>query len=221
MNRKLVLFGLLILPLLLYVYFSMVKHNSLFLPVITKNINELPEGKTLDGKPVQLTGKISVVGFLGNDINKRKEAIFNLNQKINSKYKGFTDFQMVMLVPDGDQQAVAALQESLRRMGDISDWRFLFAKPEDIKKFYTSFKVAEPLDANAGNDYVFIVDKERGLRGRQGKDKKGKTEYKDGYNTFIVSDLHNEMTDDVKIILREYRLELKRHNGPQRTKREI
>jgi hypothetical protein len=220
MKRKIVLLGLLVLPLVLYIYFSMVKHNSLFLPVLTKNIKELPVGTTLDGRPVSLDDKISIIGFFGDNINRRKEAIFNLNQKINAKYKEFDDFQMVMLVPNGDQEAVTKLQESLKRMGDISNWRFLFANPSDIKSFYSSFKVKEPLDDHAGNDYVFIVDKNRSLRGRKGKDLKGEVEYKDGYNTFIVSELHNELTDDVKIVLREYRLELKR-NLPKGVKRDI
>ena len=42
------------------------------------------------------------------------------------------------------------------------------------------------------------------------KTKKGEEEYKESYNTISAADLHNEMTDDVKIILREYRLALKR-----------
>lgn len=220
MKRKILLLVLLALPLLLYIYFSMVKHNSLFLPVVTKNVSELPQGTTLDGKPVALKDKISIVGFFGDDINYRKEAIFNLNQKINSKYQGFSDFQMVMLVPTGDEAAVKQLQESLQHMSDISNWRFLFVSPEDIKAFHASMKVQEPLDANAGSKYVFIIDKERSLRGRKGADKKGTKQYKDGYDTFVVSELHNEMTDDVKILLREYRLAL-RKNQPKGVKREI
>jgi hypothetical protein len=55
--KKIILFVLLVAPLILYVYFSMVKHNSLFLPKITKNVNELPVGSTLDKQPVHLTGK--------------------------------------------------------------------------------------------------------------------------------------------------------------------
>lgn len=221
MKRKIVLFSLLILPLLLYIYFSMVKHNSLFLPVVTKNINELPVGSTFNDSAVALKGKISVVGFLGDDVVARKEAIFNLNQKISAKYKGFTDFQMVMLVPAGDEEAVKKVQESLMRMADISDWKFVFTSPEAIKKFHASLNTNEPLDSHTGSAYVYIVDKERNLRGRLGKNKKGEEEYKDGYNTFVVSELHNEMTDDVKIMLREYRLALKKNVEPQRTKRQI
>jgi hypothetical protein len=38
-------------------------------------------------------------------------------------------------------------------------------------------------------------------------------EYKEGYNAASPSDLYNEMTDDVKVILAEYRLALKRNNA--------
>jgi hypothetical protein len=41
----------------------------------------------------------------------------------------------------------------------------------------------------------------------------GEPEYKEGYNTTSASDLHNDMMDDVKIILAEYRLALKRNNA--------
>jgi hypothetical protein len=33
------------------------------------------------------------------------------------------------------------------------------------------------------------------------KDKKGKPEYKEGYDTVLVSDLYNKMMDDMKIII--------------------
>ena len=53
-----------------------------------------------------------------------------------------------------------------------------------------------------------IVDKERNLRGR-----KEKKDYKEGYNTFHVSELSNEMLDDFKIILYEYRAALKKNHN--------
>lgn len=222
MKRKLVLIILFILPLTAYIYFSMAKHNSLFLPVVTKNINELPEGATLDGKPVALKDKITILGFLGNDITKKKETVFNINEKINNKYKGFTDFQIVMVMPEGEQEEVEKVISDLKVMADISNWRFLFVKPEAIAPFYASLKSKEKLEADNGTYQLFIVDKDRSLRGRNGKDKKtGKDEFKDSYNSFIISELHNEMTDDIKIVLREYRLALKKNNDLKGVKREI
>ena len=222
MKKKIVLLGLLVLPLVLYIYFSMVKHNSLFLPVITKNINELPEGKTFTDSVVKLKDKISIVGFLGTDVTKRKESVFNLDQKINAKYRAFKDFQIVILMPDGTQESVKQMELSLKAMGDISNWKFVFTSPQKIKNFYTSLKVKEPLDNDLGTFNVFIVDKELNVRGRNGETKNKKdSAYKDGYNTFSAADLHNEMTDDVKIVLREYRLALRKNNTQKGVKREI
>ncbi|AWH83964.1 hypothetical protein HYN59_02035 [Flavobacterium album] len=222
MKRKIVLVVLLILPLTMYVYFSMAKHNSLFLPVITKNVAEAPPGKTLDDKPVHLKGKITIVGFLGKDIIKKKETIFNVNQKINNKYKDFTDFQLLMIVPDGAQDEVKQVISELKAMGDISNWKFIFAQPQDITDFYKSLKVREPLGADFSTYNIFILDKDSSLRGRKGKDKEtGEDEFKDAYNSFSAAELHNEMTDDVKILLREYRLALRKNDTLKGVKREI
>lgn len=192
------------------------------MPVITKNINELPSGSTLDGKPVALQGSISIVGFLGNDITKKKETVFNINEKINNKYKGFTDFQIVMLMPEGEQEEVNKVMAQLKVMADISNWRFLFVSPEQIAAFHKSLKDNEALDADYGTYSLFIIDKERSLRGRDGKNPKtGEHEFKNSYNSFLVAEMHNEMTDDIKILLREYRLALKKNNDLKGVKREI
>jgi len=222
MKRKIVLLCLLILPLTIYVYFSMAKHNSLFLPVITEQVGELPSGTTLDNKPVSLNGKISIIGFLGRDFLKKKETVFNINQKINSKYKDFSDFQIVMVLPDGTQQDVQQVAAEVKAMADISNWKFIFTDPKSIKQFYASLQVKEPIGEDASTFNLFIIDKKKSLRGRKGKDKEtGKEEYKDSYNSFSAAELHNEMTDDVKILLREYRLALKKNDTLKGVKREI
>ncbi|WP_367186933.1 hypothetical protein [Maribacter confluentis] len=52
------------------------------------------------------------------------------------------------------------------------------------------------------------------LRGRTDDEDDG-TKY--GFNSSLVSDLNNKMVDDVKIVLAEYRLALKKNNA-ERTK---
>jgi hypothetical protein len=221
MKKKVILVVLLILPIFLYIYFSLAKHNSLFLPVLTEKVNELPKGSTLNDSLVQLEGKISVVGFAGTNVIKKKESIFNLNQKINSKYKEFQDFQIVILAPEGEQEEIRRLITELSVTTNISGWKFVFASPEEIKGFFSSLKVKQQLSADMGSDYVFIIDKELNLRGRDGKTgSKDKQEYRDAYNTFSAAELHNEMTDDIKILLREYRLALKK-NDKTAVKRKI
>jgi len=58
--------------------------------------------------------------------------------------------------------------------------------------------------------YVFIIDKARNLRGRTNDEDEGT---KFGFNATSVADLNNKMEDDVKIILAEYRLALKKNNA--------
>jgi hypothetical protein len=60
-------------------------------------------------------------------------------------------------------------------------------------------KLVGKLDSNSGTPDVYILDKERNLRGRRGKDY-------GGYSTFSPAELSNEMLDDFKVILYEYRL---------------
>jgi hypothetical protein len=213
MKNKLVLLVLLALPILIYLIFASATHNSLFLPTISRNNKELPKWTSLDGKPVVLKNKITVLGFLGNEVKVNQGNIFNLNQKIYDKYAGFADFQIVMITPDGKQDEVKGLIEKLSNFTEnMTAWKFVFAKPEDILGYYDSFKLQGKLDADLGTAEVIIIDKDRNHRGRKGKNKAGKEEYKESYNTVSAADLHNEMSDDVKIMLREYRLALKRNN---------
>lgn len=213
MKNKLVLIVLLALPILIYLIFASATHNSLFLPTISKNNKELPQWTSLDGKPVVLKNKITVLGFLGNEVKNNQGNIFNLNQKIYDKYAGFADFQIVMIAQEGKEAEVKEVIEKLSNFTEnMTAWKFVFAKPTAIQNYYDSFKLQGKLDANLSTGEVIIIDKDRNHRGRKGKNKAGKEEYKESYNTISAADLHNEMSDDVKIMLREYRLALKRNN---------
>jgi hypothetical protein len=123
---------------------------------------------------------------------------------------------MVMIVPDGTQDQVKDLQIDLQKLGTQSGWNFVFGSPQEIQSFYDKLQLVGKLDDKLGTPNVFIIDKKRNLRGRKGHDKKGKPEYQEGYNTVLVSDLYNQMTDDVKIILAEYRLALKKNHNATR-----
>ena len=213
MKKNLVLFVLFILPIVAYLFFASGINSFAKLPTITKNISEISSWKTLDNKPVALTGKITILGFMGQDVLKHKGNIFNLYEKIFDRNKNFKDFQMVMIVPDGTQDQVKELQKVLVTLGTQAGWNFVFGTPEEINSFYNKLNLVGKLDATLATPNVFIIDKKRNLRGRKGHDQKGKPEYKEGYNTKFVSELYNEMTDDVKIILAEYRLALKKNNN--------
>jgi hypothetical protein len=212
MKKYIVLTVLFALPICAYLFFSSGVNNFAKLPTLTPNVPEMTSWKSLDGKPVSLKEKITILGFPGTEILKEKGNSFNLDQKIYNKNKEFKDFQVVMIAPEGMENDAKTLMAELGRISDLSHWHFVFAKPEEIKAFYAKLNLVGQLNENLATSNVYIIDKDLNLRGRKGKNKKGEVEYKEGYNTISAADLHNEMADDVKIILAEYRLELKRNN---------
>jgi hypothetical protein len=218
MKNKLVLIVLFVLPIAIYLIFSTATHNSLFLPTISKANADIPANWVgLKQEKISMKDKITVLGFVGNNVIENRGNFFNLNQKIYNKYKGFKDFQMVMVTPVGNESKAKQILEELAPItGEMTGWKFVFAPPEAIQTFYDSYKLVGKLDANFGTPAVILVDKELNHRGRKGKNKKGQEEYKESYNTISAADLHNEMTDDVKIILREYRLALKKNNNARK-----
>jgi hypothetical protein len=205
---------LFVLPIAIYLIFSTATHNSLFLPTISKANADIPANWVgLNQEKISMKDKITVLGFIGQDVLKHKGNVFNLYENIFDRNNIFKDFQMVMIMPDGTQNQVKELQKILVSLGTQSGWNFVFGTPDEILEYYDSLKLVGKLDAKLGTPNVFIIDKNRNLRGRKGQDKKGKTEYKEGYNTKFVSELCNQMIDDIKIILAEYRLALKKNHN--------
>jgi hypothetical protein len=215
MKNKLILGLLFVLPIATYLIFASAKHNSLFLPILFEYQNDLPQNwQTSSGESVQLENKITILGFTGFDIAKNKGNLFNLNQKIYNKYAGFTDFQVVMVAPKGTESDITSIFEKFRSVSeDLSGWKVIFADPAEIKTYFETLQLIGNLGEDYGTPSVVIIDKNINLRGRKGKNKSGKDEYKDSYNTISAAELHNDMTDDVKILLREYRLALKKNEA--------
>ncbi|MEH6618748.1 hypothetical protein [Maribacter arcticus] len=203
MKKAFVLIVLFVLPIVAYLFFASGVNNFGRLPVLTENVEELNFSKE-----VRFKDKISVLGFLGTNVDSRKGNAFNLNQKIYKRFHEFNDFQFVMVVPIGTEDKVDEIKKELATLSEIDKWNFVFATQEDIKNLYSSLKTDIQLDDKLGTPYVFIIDKDFKLRGRT-KDENEDTKY--GFNSNSVADLNNKMIDDIKIVLAEYRLALKKN----------
>lgn len=206
MKKVFVLVVLFVLPIVAYLFFASGVYNFGKLPILTTEITEI------DSNPnaIKLTNNITILGFLGSNIEGREGNLFNLNQKIYKRFYEFKDFQIVMLVEEGKQAEIEEFKKELGTFTDISKWRFVFTSKEEINQTFKSLSTNLKLDEKHSSPYVFIIDKERGLRGRDNDDDEG---VKYGFNTSSVADLNNKMVDDVKIILAEYRLALKKNNA--------
>ncbi|WP_027064953.1 redoxin domain-containing protein [Maribacter sp. Hel_I_7] len=204
MKKTFVLVVLFVLPIVAYLFFASGVTNFGKLAQLTKDVHEIDFSDQ-----AQFKGKITVLGFLGSDVEGRKGNAFNLNQKIYKRFYEFGDFQFVMLISKDQESEVEALKTELATLADNDKWNFVYASDEQINSIFKSLKTDIELDAKYSTPYVFIVDKDLTLRGRSNDEDDG-TKY--GFNSNSVADLNNKMVDDVKIILAEYRLALKKNN---------
>ncbi len=206
MKKTVVLVILFVFPIVAYLFFASGVNNFGKLPVLTENVSDVSE---LDGSLV-LDGKITILGFLGIDVDAKKGNAFNLNQKIYKRFGDFNDFQVVMVAAHGNEEKAAALKKELGELSEVDKWFFAFGSSEQIEDLFQSLGTNLSLDDNLATPYVFIIDKERNLRGREDDEDEG---LKYGFDTTSVAELNNKMVDDVKIILAEYRLALKKNNA--------
>ncbi|MRI02475.1 hypothetical protein GH721_18165 [Kriegella sp. EG-1] len=206
MKKTFVLVSLFVLPVVIYLFFASGVYNFGKLPVLTTGVASINH---IDAK-VDFKNKITILGFLGATVENKKGNAFNLNQKIYKRFYKFNDFQFVMLVPKGAEQKVAELKKELGHLVDIKKWNFVFSNQAEIKTMFNSLQTNLELEDDLSSPYVFIIDKDGNLRGRNDDEDEG-TKY--GFNTTSVADLNNKMEDDVKIILAEYRMALKKNNA--------
>ena len=104
-KKRIVLFLLFIFPLICFLILSTGKNNFIKLPVVTKNIVDI---STIDSTKT-FKDHISIVCFLGNDMDTHKGGFFNLNEKIYKKFIEYNKFQNTSVygtVAKGETNAV-------------------------------------------------------------------------------------------------------------------
>ena len=206
MKKYIVLSVLFVLPLVVYLFFASGVNNFAKLPIVTNTVVDVAEFSD-----EQFKDKITILGFLGNDVSLKKGSALNLNQKIYKRFHGFEDFQFLMVQPQGTEKECQQLVDELSRSTqvDTTGWKFVFLDPVQIQLVFDRLNTPLSLDENLGSPYVFIIDKGVALRGRDDNDNVG-------YDARSVADIHNNMVDDVKVILAEYRLALKKYNADRK-----
>lgn len=205
MKKTVVLGVLFILPLVVYLFFASGVTNFGKLPTLNPRI-DWPEGFAA----AELEGKISLIIFLGNAVSENKGYLFNFNQKIYKRFSEFEDFQTVLIsTPDQEEVANEVLAE-LATITDVSRYRMVFVSNERVRELFDGLQTPYTLDSNFSSPYVFISDKGAALRGRDDDEDEG---LKYAYDMRSVAELNNKMEDDMKIILAEYRLALKKNNA--------
>ena len=203
MKKYFVLTILFVLPIIIYLFFLTGEHNFFKLPVITEDVHDIN-----DFSNFQLKDKITIISFLGADLNEDKTSALNINMKIYNRFFMFDDFQFISLLPIGSEEKAMNLKNELTAITgtDLSKWGFVFLKDDQLNKIFDSLNLPIFLDDNLSSPYVYIIDKDLNLRGNRDDDNFI------GYNSKSIADINNNMVDDVKVILAEYRMALKKYN---------
>ena len=204
MRKYIVLTILFVLPLIVYLFFASGINNFAKLPVVTEEVMEISE---ISNESIK--DKITILGFFGKNVKDRYGDAGNLNQEIYKRFHEFVDFQFLILQPPGTRELTDNLLLELNRLTktNFKNWKFVNLSEEDLVKVFNSLKTNLNLDSDLGTSHVFIIDRDGNLRGRD--DSEG---VKFGYDSRFVADINNNMVDDVKVILAEYRMALKKNN---------
>ena len=210
-NKYFVLSILFFFPIVVYLFFASGVNNFAKLPILTRGISDIGDFPSLTGSKIELKNKITVLGFWGSDVTNKKVDGFNLNQKIYKRFYEFKDFQFVFVIDSSETNNINDFKKELvvGLGSNLSNWRFLIANKKQTNNLFKTLKTDLSLSDSMAISTVFIIDKLKNLRGRDDDEDIG-TLF--GYNSSSVAEINNKMVDDVKVILAEYRLALKKNN---------
>lgn len=202
MKKYIVLAILFVFPLVVYLFFASGVNHFAKLPVLTQDIEEVT-----NYSKYQFKDRISILAFFGNNLENKKTLALNLNQMIYKRFYQFVDFQFLIALPAGIEAAAEQLKAEIAGVTgtDMSRWNILFLNDDQLQSLFGSLHLPLKLDQNLSSPYVFIIDRDGNLRGRDDDDFVG-------YDARSAAEINNTMVDDVKVILAEYRLALKKYN---------
>tara|TARA_B100000795_G_scaffold74419_1_gene52743 strand:+ start:1215 stop:1901 length:687 start_codon:yes stop_codon:yes gene_type:complete len=210
-KKKIVLGVLFLLPIAIYMFFATGVNNFGKLPVLSEDVSSVSSFKDLNGNPVTLDNKITVLGFFGKTPLQTKAYTYNLAHKIYKKNHEYNEFQFLILLPEEARNGAKILTAKISEIAATSAWTYAFGTPQAIEEVFASLKSGYTLDGSLSSSFVFIIDKDVRLRGRNDdEDMQDGLVY--GYNSADIGDINNRMSDDVKVVLAEYRKETKENS---------
>ena len=206
---------LFVLPLVAYMFFASGVNNFAKLDTLSEGVLSSQSYATrFKDSLITFEDKITVLSFLGADVKTKKAFAFNLKEKIYDRYKEFKDLQFVSIILPGQNNEVKNFLETLNSTSEADKWFFVELNNDEVIQLFQSLNTDLQLDEYLSTNQNFIIDKNRNLRGRL-EDEDGKKKY--AYDMSSVAELSDQMNDDIKVILAEYRLALKKYNKPEDT----
>jgi len=210
-KRYIVLGILFFLPVAFLLMLYPAKHNYIPLNIVNEKVSDIDGFHSDRDGELMLKDHITVLGFLGKSPLDYMIAASNLKELVYDKFKGFKNFQIVIVVPEGTEKEVESLKKEINTYEDLKYWHYAFATEGEIKMLYSSLKSKVNLSEDLSVSNVFIVDKDLNQRGRiDGRSEREIEENKPkfsvySYDAIQVAEIKNMMSDDVRILFTEYR----------------
>lgn len=214
-KKRVVLFLLFIFPLICFLILSTGKNNFTKLPILTKNVLDISKVQTT----VTFKDHISIVCFLGNDLENNTGGFFNLNEKIYKKFIEYKKFQIIAVFPEGKEKEAQKLKKEISAFTNMEKWKFIAGSTDKINTLFNSFNTTDTL-TNLYSKRVFLIDKNTDLRGRT-TDSDYKNGMLYGYNMQSVAELNAKLKDDVKVLYYEYYAAFKNKNKNKADRKEL
>ena len=211
-KKYIILSILFILPIVVYMFFASGVNNFIRLPILNEKAVSINEFESLEGNSVHIKDNISILTFFGNNIDTTSVFAFNLKEKIYDKNKDFNDLQFITFITPGNKDEISRFKYEINRTSDAYKWKFVELPPDKIQSVFKALETDKKLSNSHSSNYAFIIDKKGYLRGRKDDEDEG---VKYAYDMSSVADLNNKMEDDIKVILAEYRLALKKNKEDQ------
>ena len=203
------LIALFFMPILALLFFLKAQYNFKPVDAFETSILELPK----NSEELSLKKNINIISFLGYDILNNKNVFFNLNQKINKRFKVYKHLRLVVVTLDANKKAVNDILSELQQTADadIEKWNIVYLDEIAYKNYYNGFNVNIALDKNLNAPLTFLIDENLVLRGREDDKDNGRML---GYDANDVSQV-NKLKDDVKMLLKEFSV----HNNENKANR--
>ena len=224
-KKYLILFAILFLPTLIYMLFVRGEHNFAHLPfVMYTDIDGVEQKRKApefvftnqDGEEfssAELDGKIYLVDFFFTSCPSICPIMTANLMKLQKRFGHYEDFEIISFTVDPERDTPQRLKEyaDLKRL-DTEKWNFLTGEKDSIYAVAYKFLSSAMEDSSAAGgflhtEYFVLVDKEGHFRSRE--DEQGNIiGVYDGTDAHAIRDL----IDDVKVLIAEYNLELKKNN---------
>lgn len=225
-KKYIILFAILFLPTLLYLLFVYGKgeQNFAHLPFVTYTDSsgeevkrQAPEFGFINQDSVPFTnkdleGKIYVVDFFFTTCPSICPIMTANMSKLHKRFEGFDDFELLSFTVDPKRDTPERLSEYADKlMIDTEKWNFLTGEQDSLYSVaykYLSSAMEDSLAAGGflHTEYFVLIDKEGNFRSRDDEHGNIIGVY-DGTSAQHIRDL----IDDVKVLIAEYNLELKKN----------